>query len=289
MELSILFQRRIRRALFATCAVAAAVSSAAAATLSFDVPLHLQPEFSSPTVAVLPAGSSITALLRDELTNENIAPLPPGWVAVRFPGPLEGWVRNDDVAKDLTVKSGGAVHTTAAADAPVFTMVGEKETADVVETSGDWSKVSVRKELVLFLTAMPPPAHAAPEPVLSTATPMSETAPSLPTVEEQSAVSAPSRPAPKPPPQPVMLEATPRVFQGYLARTRRILGAGPKLDYQLVDEHNERIALLDLSALLVTEPLDGFEGRQVSVFGPAMRRSDIRDLIIRVQTLRLAR
>jgi hypothetical protein len=70
-------------------------------------------------------------------------------------------------------------------------------------------------------------------------------------------------------------------------RTRRILWAGPRLDHQLVDEYGRRIALLDLSALLITEPLERFENRAVTVFGPVSRPEDVKDLVIRVETLRL--
>jgi hypothetical protein len=79
----------------------------------------------------------------------------------------------------------------------------------------------------------------------------------------------------------------PRTFVGYLMRTRRFLGNGPKYDHQLVDESGRRIALLDLSSLRATSPIDTFENRRVSVYGPGLTRPDVQDLILRVQTLRL--
>jgi len=93
----------------------------------------------------------------------------------------------------------------------------------------------------------------------------------------------------EPKPEPVVVETAgaPRTFEGYLMRTRRFLGRGPKYDYQLVDENNKRVALLDLSGLQATSPLDTFENRRVSIYGPGLSRPDVQDVIIRVQTLRL--
>jgi hypothetical protein len=96
---------------------------------------------------------------------------------------------------------------------------------------------------------------------------------------EKTTIAAPTRDA---------TNAAPRVFQGYLKKTRRILGQGPRLDYQLVDENNKRIALLDMSSLLLTDPLDRIESRLVDVYGPGVNLDGVKDVVIRVETLRLA-
>lgn len=255
-----------------------------AATLATDTPLFLKPSPDAPSVAVLPAGSTVEALPRDTLAAEGIDPLPSGWIAVRYSGPVHGYALNSAVGKDFTLKPGAIIRAGPAADAPVFSIVAEGDTVEAVELVGDWSRVSFEKSTILFLDIGDTlPAEASPAP---------EQAPAVTTAEntgatEAAATEAAPIPALAAPPPPDIQAAAPRVFQGYLARTRRILGAGPKLDYQLLDENNRRIALLDLSALLITEPIDRFEGMRVSVFGPLLRREGVKDLIIRVETIRL--
>jgi hypothetical protein len=100
-------------------------------------------------------------------------------------------------------------------------------------------------------------------------------------------VQAPAAVEVEPAPNPA--DASPRVFQGVFQKTRRVLGQGPKLDYQLVDANGRRIALLDLSSLLITESLQRYEGEWVSVFGTGTSRPGVSDVIIRVETIRIAR
>lgn len=254
--------------------------AADAATLAFDAPLHLRPSADAPVLATLPAGTSVVILLRDELAGEGIEALPTGWVATRFSGPIHGYVPTREVAKGLYARSGAVVRAGASPEDPVITMVGDNDEADVVSVEGDWARVSMRKEMLLFFNPVPPSARAATSDLALPAGP-----PPPPTAPQSRVETRPPevRTAPAP------TDAAPRVFQGYLARTRRILGTGPKLDYQIVDDSNRRIALLDFSALLLTEPIENFEGRQVSVFGPATARQDAGGLVIRVETIRLVR
>ncbi len=244
-----------------------------AATLPFEAPLHLRPEAAAPVVGAIAAGGSITALLRSELEAEGIARLPTGWVAIRHEGPLFGYAPNSDVGKDLALKPGAIVRAAPTGDGAMLAMITAGDRAEVVSLEGDWSKVVFSKPRILFLNTLAPPPPAV------------ASAPGATTADAPSITPGPAAPTAA---EPAITAATPRVFQGYLMRTRRILGAGPRLDHQLVDAGGGRIALLDLGKLLVTDPLDTFEGRRVGVFGPASRSADGRDLVIRVETLRLA-
>lgn len=280
------------RASVAVLVCTAAVSLASAATINFEAPLRLKPEDSAPALATLPPGSSITALARDERAAEGIDNLPGGWVAIRYSGPITGYVLSKSVGKDFSLRPGAIVRAAPSAEAPLVAMVSDKERGEEVSTEGEWSKCVVRKEMVLFLNSVPPESRASLTEV-PPATRPAETAPAVattpqkPTRPETTAAPPPeTKPAPAP---PHVVNATPRAFQGTLMRTRRILGRGPKLDYQLVDESNRRIALLDMSALLLTEPLESFEGRMVSIYGPGMAQDGVDDMIIRVETLRIAR
>jgi hypothetical protein len=271
--------------LFGSCfATAVAVDGA---TLTFPATLHLRPDTTSPVLAELPVGSSVTALLPEELRAESIAALPPGWIGVRYSGPVQGFVPNAAIAKDLFVRPGTVVRTGPDANSVMLTMIGDQDSAELVQVEGDWSRVVFSKPLIAFLNSTPPIPGRAPEIGALSGDTTTSGSPSV-----AMPASAPSTQATTviPPTGPTFgtIDATPRVFQGYLMRTRRVLGVGPKLDHQLVDASGRRIALLDLSALLVTEPLDRFENRLIGVFGPVSRREGVKDLIIRVETLRLA-
>ncbi|HEX9781507.1 MAG TPA: hypothetical protein VGA56_02100 [Opitutaceae bacterium] len=263
--------------------------SAFGATITSETKLHLKADPNSPVIATLPAGTSVHALMPDELKAEMLNNLPDGWIAIRHAGPVYGYAPNTAVGKNLFLKPGSIIRTDPSPTAMMITMVGEKDSAELIEVIGDWSKVLFTKSLVGFIhpaaahvarqSSVDPPVPAAPVPA-SAAAPVPASAPALhpPAGPSSSPVEAQ---------ESTFIDATPRVFQGYLMRTRRMLGVGPKLDYQLVDEAGRRIALLDLSALLITEPLERYENRNVSIFGPVSRRDDLKDMIIRVETLRL--
>jgi hypothetical protein len=265
------------RLLPAAFAFAALLPAARSATLTFDATLHLKADDKAAVVATLPAGTAVAPLVREELQAEGIGELPAGWIAVRFPGPTFGFVLDSEIRKDLTAKPGAIVRVSPSPDTEILTMVGEQDAVDLVEPAGAWAKVVVRRELLLFLNPVPPESRsqAVPEPLLT------------PEQIDAAAGKTPPKPAPVVVPSPA--DATPRLFQGYLMRTRRVLWTGPKLDYQLVDENNRRIALLDLSSLLVTEDLGSFEGRLVNVFGTGASLPEVSGVVIKVENLRLAR
>lgn len=258
---------------------------AGAATLPTAVSLHLQPDAESPTVGTIAAGMSVTPMIRDELSAEGLGDLPSGWLAMRSNGPFFAYVHNDEMGKDLTAKPGATLHAAPDDASPTILTLEEGDRADAVDLAGDWTKVVFRKELVVFFNALPEASPSeetnpapAPATISPTAAPPTTEEPMTPAAEEAVTVQTESN----------ATNAAPRTFQGYLKKTRRFLGQGPKLDYQLVDESNKRIALLDLSALLLTDPLDRLENRLVTVYGPGLKIPGVKDVVIRVETLRLA-
>lgn len=259
--------------------------AATAATLSFDAPMHVSPDPRAESVGTLPAGSSVTPVLREDLAAAGIAEPPPGWIAVRHAVTVEGYVRNKDIGKDLAMKPDSPLFADATEGSAVLATVGPKDPVETGDPVGRYSKATLRNDQIVFINSVPPESRAmvsqqGSAPVAALTTPAAPTAPE--------AAPAPA-PKSKAPAVPVQITAAPRTFEGYLIRTRRILGQGPKLDYQLVDENNKRIALLDVSALLVTEPIEFFEGRLVKIYGPGLSMEGVTDAIIRVENLRLAR
>ncbi len=263
--------------------------AASAATLSFDATMHVSPDDQSETVGTLPAGSSITPVLREDLAGSGLAEPPPGWIAIKHAIDVEGFVRTRDIGKDLAMKPDSPIFAEASEDSPVVAMVGPQDPVEPGDPVGRFSKATLRKDQIVYVNSVPPGSRAmvrqqasTPSTLNSPAAPVASAAPSAP------AASRASQPAASTP-APAAITAAPRTFEGYLIRTRRILGRGPKLDYQLVDEDNKRIALLDVSALLVTEPIEFFEGRLVRIYGPGVAMEGVTDAIIRVENLRLAR
>ena len=281
---------RLRRVVAGSLVIGCIISAAHAASVSFNAPLHMKPTDDSPVVGEIPAGTSITSLRRDELAELGLEDPPVGWVAIRSSGPFTGFVRNRDVVNDGAVRPGSAIHVQPLPDAPLLLVTEEGDNVTASEPMGDWSRATLRTELIVFAYVLPPESR-------SQAAEVTE----VPSSPENVTISAndaqpkgKSKPAKasrkrEPKPEPVVVETAgaPRTFEGYLMRTRRFLGRGPKYDYQLVDENNKRVALLDLSGLQATSPLDTFENRRVSIYGPGLSRPDVQDVIIRVQTLRL--
>lgn len=264
-----------------------------AATLPFDAPLHIQPDSSSPIVGTLPAGTSITSMVREELAAAGLPQPPSGWIVIRSAGPFSGFVHNQDVAGDGTINPGAVIREQPLADAPKLLDVVEGDTAVAREPLGDWSRATIHTDLLVYVYSVPPVSRSQaatmqdlpPEP----SDPMVSSAPP----PSNRRVAKPAKPKkvrePKVEPVPVETAGVPRTFVGYLMPTRRFLGRGPKYDFQLVEEDGRRIALLDFSTMGTMATIESFENRRVSVYGPGISRPDVTDLILRVQTLRLER
>jgi hypothetical protein len=256
--------------------------AATAATLAFDATMHASPDDKAEIIGTLPAGSSVTPVLREDLAAAGIAEPPPGWIAVRHAVAVEGYVRNKDIGKDLAMKPDSPIFVEAAEGSAVLATVGPKDPVETGDPVGRFSKATLRKEQIVYVNSVPPESRA----MVGQQVSLPVTTPTAPTAPAAAPAPVPKSKAPA---VPVTITAAPRTFEGYLMRTRRILGQGPKLDYQLVDENNQRIALLDVSALLVTEPIEFFEGRFVKIYGPGLSMEGVTDAIIRVENLRLAR
>lgn len=288
----------------------------AAATLSFNAPMHIQPDEAAPVVGTLPHGSSVRPLLREQLAAAGIDAPPAGWIAIRSSGPFTGFVRNADVAPDGTIRPGAEIRGQPLDDAPLLLVVEEGDRTEAREPIGDWSRATIRTDLIVFVNSLPPDARNAPPAAAAPpegsneakdAAPasggppedVSADAPAEPTAEDaepaempaappemDEAPATPSSPAPAEP-EAVMTAGVPRTFEGYLMRNRRLFGR-PAYAYKLVDEDNRKIALLDFSALSRGEEVEAFENRRISIYGPSLQREDMPDeLIIRVERLRL--
>ncbi|MBE2214614.1 MAG: hypothetical protein IAE82_12150, partial [Opitutaceae bacterium] len=134
--------------------------AATAATLSFDAPMHASPDDNAETVGTLPAGSSITPVLREDLVTAGVTELPPGWIAVRHAVAVEGFVRNKDIGKDLAMKPDSPIFTEAAEGSPVLATVGPADPVETGDPVGRFSKATLRKDQIVFINSVPPESRA---------------------------------------------------------------------------------------------------------------------------------
>jgi len=260
--------RRFTRLLttLALCSLTSAVADAA--TVAEATPLHLQPDASAPVIGTLPADAEYTPASPAELAAAGITKSSPGWVGLRHAGPFFGFADNQSVAKDLVLHPGAEVHAAPDSASPVIHTVGQDEEVEVVEPAAGWVKVVFRNDRLVFLQT------DTSTPAVATAAPDSAPAPANPTTP---AVV---------PPDP---DATaPQLIRGYLLEARPVWRSGHKYDYQLVDEDNHRLALLDFSALLQSEPIASSKNRMVEVYGSRVAAPDVKDIVIRAETLALA-
>jgi hypothetical protein len=227
----------LRRLLVTAIFGAAALVASRAATLSFDATLHMQPSTNSPTVGTVPAGTSITPLLREELAVVGLDLPPAGWIAVRSSGPFEGFVRNRDVQEDGTIKTGAEVRLQPLPNAPLLLKVEEGDDATASEPVGDWSRAAIRTDLYLYVNALPPQSRSA-----ETELPAVETAPTDAAISDAPEVGTdepemrvekekPRKPRTvrkeKVEPVPVETAGAPRTVAGNINPTRRILRRRP--------------------------------------------------------------
>lgn len=258
--------RRFTRLITALALGMLAAALAHAAGVSEATPLRLQPDANAPVIGTLPAGTAYTPLTNAELTAEGVAVSSPGWVGIHYAGPFFGFADNESVAKDLVLHPAAEVHARPEAASPVIHTVGAGEKVEVVEPAAGWVKVVFRNDRIVFLQSNTVAAPAADK--------------------EGPAPAAVSTPPVVVAPDPDKTE--PQLIRGYLLEARPVWRSGRKYGYQLVGEDNQRLALLDFSALLQSEPIETFKNRLVEVYGARINVPDVKDIVIRAETLSLA-
>ena len=81
--------------------------------------------------------------------------------------------------------------------------------------------------------------------------------------------------------------ALPRQFIGRLVSTRRPLRPRRPYDWALNDDADKRYAYLDVSKLMLAQPLEILADHNVVVFGSARASLDGKDLVIEAESLQL--
>lgn len=242
--------------------LAASARLAAADLLPSDAAVFLQPDPKSHVLVRLKAGNTVI----------YTGDAPAGWRRVELSGSFEGYAHNRDITKGLEVREGGNILTAPKKDAPVLTVSQEGDRSEVVGLAGgDYVQVKFTKKLQGFVATGA--ANLAPEP---RPTPVA------------AAPVAPSTAVGRPAPMVGNTADLPRLFAGRLVLARRaIMNPNPPYDYQLVDNSGRRFAYVDTKRLLLTDKIETYLERSISVTGTIRNTVDGKDLVIAAESLSL--
>jgi hypothetical protein len=254
----------------ALLALALAAGRLAADTLANDTAVFIQTDPKAPVIARLKAGSTVTV----------VGEAPAGWRRIEVSGPFEAYVLNRDVTKGLEVREGASIYSAPRKDAPVLTVAAAGDKTDVTGLHGiDWVQIKLEKTIQGFIAVgetanTPAPAARPAQPVTAP--------PAAP--EPVGSLAAPGRPV-------AMTGDTadlPRLFAGKLVLARRpILNPNPPYDYQLTDASGRRFAYVDTQRLRLTEKIESFLERQITITGTVRNTVDGKDLVIAAEAMTL--
>jgi len=250
-------------------ALAVAAVRLAADTLANDTAVFVQTDPKAPVIARLKAGSTVTV----------VGEAPAGWRRIDVSGPFEAYVLNRDVTKGLEVREGASIYSAPRKDSPVMTIAAAGDKTEVTGLHGiDWVQIKLEKTIQGFIAVGETANTPAPLP------------------RSQPVVAAPVAPAPvgslAAPGRPVAMTGDsadlPRLFAGKLVLARRaILNPNPPYDYQLTDVSGRRFAYVDTQRLRLTEKIESFLERQITITGTVRNTVDGKDLVISAEAMTL--
>lgn len=250
--------------------LALAAARLAADTLAADTAVFIQTDPKAPVIARLKAGSTVT----------TAGDAPAGWRRVNVSGPFEAYVLNRDVTKGLEVREGASIYSAPRKDAPVMTTAAAGDKTEVTGLHGiDWVQIKLEKTIQGFIAVGETANTPAPTPRMQPVT----AAPVLPAAPVGT-LAAPGRPV-------AMTGDTadlPRLFAGKLVLARRaIVNPNPPYDYQLVDASGRRFAYVDTKRLLLTDKIETYLERFISITGTVRNTVDGKDLVISAESMTL--
>jgi hypothetical protein len=253
------------RRLGVTGALLLAAAQLGADTVATDTAVFIQTDPKSPVIARLKAGTTITP----------VGEAPAGWRRIEVDGSFEAYVRNRDLTKGLEVRPGASIYSAPRKDAPVMTVAAKGDKTDITGLHGDWSQIRLGKKIQGFIAVgatANTPADVKPLPAVT-----------LAPVPAGSA-TAPGRPVPLTGDTADM----PRLFAGKLVIAKRMfINPNPPYDYQLVDVSGRRFAYVDTKSLLLTEKIDSYLDRNITITGTVRNTVDGKDLVIAAESMQL--
>jgi hypothetical protein len=234
-------------------------------TLATDTAVFIQTDPKAPVIARLKAGTTVT----------TAGEAPAGWRRIEVGGTFEAYVHNRDLTKGLEVREGASIYSAPRKDAPVMTVAAHGDKTEITGLHGDWSQIKLEKKIQGFIAV----GETANTPTETKFLPVTA-APPVPA----GAVTAPGRPVPLTGDTADM----PRLFAGKLVLARRaIMNPNPLYDYQLVDVSGRRFAYVDTKRLLISEKIESFIDRDITLTGTVRNTVDGKDLVIAAESMQL--
>lgn len=199
-----------------------------------------------------------------------------GWLWMEYEVSFNGFVKNEEIGKNLTVKPGAIVRLRPDGDSPILTII---EIMDVVELFdvGDWAQIELTKPVPVYLQKSPP-------------TPIS--AKVSPVAIQPGLIEVPTDTIPSVQGRPVIETTLPaaslhREFVGTLKSHRRHFPLRSKYNLKLVNEKGKRIAFVEHDGLLLSGSLEDFIGKEVIIFGVLEPVKEPKSYLIKASALRL--
>ncbi len=278
----------------------AAAAADAPATPS-DIALYLSTDATKPAIAHLAVSD---ALISSAKPAPEAAQAEAGWRTLTLPGPVSGYVESKTSHKDMTITPGTPVHTAPDSNSAVLGN-SPSNPALVIKSPGiDWSEVSYPGPVTAYFLIAPSkpaaptvaPAAAvaatpAPTPTASTPAPASAATPAA------SGINAlPTRPNGTLP-TPSRVTATPAgkqadpsdIAHNYFGvlkqRTDTKIGGPTNIRYVLYSAQNQVIALVDLSDVVLPNPLVNYLNKSVKIYGTVYPDSSLPFAVIHAVTL----
>lgn len=248
--------------------LAASVRLAAADILPADAAVFIQPDAKSHVITRLKRGNTII----------YTGDAPAGWRRVEISGSFEAYAHNRDITKGLEVREGANLLAEPKKDATVLTVAQEGDKTEVVGLAGsDWCQIRLEKKLQGFIATSAANIPSDPAPVLTPAPVAPVTAPAAPVTTVGRAVPMSGNTA-----------DMPRLFAGRLVLAKRaLINPNPPYDYQLTDASGRRFAYVETKRLLLTDKIEAYLDRQISITGTVRNTVDGKDLVISAESMQL--
>jgi hypothetical protein len=243
--------------------VAATARLAAADILPADTAVFLQPDPKSHVLTRLKGGNTIV----------YTGDAPAGWRRVEISGTFEAYAQSRDITKGLEVHEGASILAAPRKDAPVLTVAQPGDKTEVIGlAAGDWCQIKFEKKLQGFIATSAnanTPAETKPVAVVAPpAAPVSTVGRAVPLTGNTGDM--------------------PRLLAGRLVLARRaILNPNPPYDYQLTDTTGRRFAYVDTKRLRLTDNIETYLDRQISITGTVRNTVDGKDLVIAAESMSL--
>jgi hypothetical protein len=222
-----------------------------------------------------PKSTVLTRLKRGTVV-ESAGEAPAGWRRVEVTGPFEAYVHNRDLTKGLEVRPGANIYAAPNKNAQVLTVATATDKAEITGLHGDYCQIKLDKKLQGFIATGDNLNVTTDKPMLPvTAPPVAAPAANVTTLGH-----------------PVQLTSnsadTPRMFAGKLVIAKRaIVNPNPLYDYQLMDNNGRRFAYVDTRRLLLTDKIETYLDRNISISGTVRNTVDGKDLVVAAESMQL--